>query len=1008
MSGEKMIGITVALLLAAAASVAADIDFDRDIQPILSDNCYHCHGPDGKTRKAKLRLDTFEGATAVHDDWQAVVPGEPAKSEAFVRITTDDPDELMPPPDSNRELTDRQIDLLKQWIASGADYSQHWAFVPPASPEPPAVGEWGRNPIDGFIHAKLLEKRLLPEVEAPRRDLIRRLSLDLTGLPPTPQQVQAFLADDSADAYEKLVERLLASPHYGERMAWPWLDVARYADTNGYQGDRERTMWPWRDWVVDAFNRNMPYDQFTVWQLAGDMLPNASEEQKLATGFLRNHMINGEGGRIAEENRVEYIFDQVETVGTTWLGLTFNCCRCHDHKYDPLSQKDYYSMFAFFNRTRVNGGGGDPGTAPAITVQPAASKEKAAAITQQLAALEKQRTARTEALASQYDAWLTKQAAANAGEPAWTPLVPHSATSKNGQAMAIGDDGRVLTSGKNPANDTYIVNTKLSGPLAAVRLDALRHPSMTKGGIARSDSGNFVLTEIEFSIVNEDVAVILEIASATASYEQGPLKAVTAYDGNKDTGWAVWGGKPIDRDHHAVFTFVAPAEIGEGDELQVVLSHDSKHKHHNLGHFSLTAADKPPTKTPTPLSAALNTPADKRDAKQKQQLKDAFHKSDPAYQTILAEKSRLEKEKQNLSKGGAKVMVMADSTKRDTFVLNRGLYNQRGDVVTAAVPAALPPLPKGSSVDRLALARWLVAPENPLPARVTVNRLWGQVFGVGLVKTAENFGVQGERPEHEALLDWLALEFTRSGWDVKHMMRLMVTSAAYRQQSSVSPGKLGVDPENRLVSRGARHRMPSWMIRDQALAASGLLVPTLGGVGVNPYQPQGVWAEMSFGKKRYKQDSGDKLYRRSLYAFWRRIVGPTMFFDAGKRQVCEVKEVRTNTPLQAFAVLNDTTYVEAARAMGIRVLQSGKDDTSRIVHAFELVLARPPSAGELTVLLGAADRLRREYAADAKLANEYLTVGQYRVPQGTDAIEAAVYGNLCLTILNLDEALSKE
>jgi hypothetical protein len=758
-----------------AAPCAPALDFDREIRPILSDKCFHCHGPDAEKRKAKLRLDTYDGATAKRKNGAAIVSGDPDASAAMQRILNDDPDEQMPPPDSNRSLSKAEIANLALWIREGAAWSEHWAFTAPqATAAPLATKHWGRNPIDQLILKKAAESGLKVQREASPQTLLRRVTSDLTGLAPTLEDQAAFLAQNATDRYEKTVDRLLNSPHYGERMAWPWLNLARYSDSNGYQHDANRTMYPWRDWVVDSFNQNMPFDQFTIWQLAGDLLPNPTFEQTLATAFLRNAMINGEGGRIAEENRVEYIFDHLETVGTAWLGLTFNCARCHDHKYDPISQKDYYRFFAFFNQTPVSGAHkGGRGDAPPI-------------------------------LKLQDD---------------------------TAEQTRLGGELKTLTAQRNAAEDK----------------DA---------------------------------------------YKDRIAKVQKALDACRDK------------------------------------------------------------------------------------------------QTIL--------------------MVMADGTPRKSFVLAKGSYQSPGDEVSADVPSALPRLPEDAEPDRLALAKWLVSGDNPLTARVVMNRLWAQFFGLGIVKTTENFGVQGERPVNQDLLDWLAVEFVRSDWDMKHMVRLIVTSDTYRQTSVISPYMLEKDPDNRLLARGARYRMPSWMIRDQALSVSGLLDPTAGGPGVNTYQPPGVWEEMSFGKIKYTQSTGPNLYRRSLYVFWRRIVGPTMFFDSADRQVCEVKQKRTNTPIHALSTLNDPAYVEAGRALAATLLSEDLSAEQRINMLYRKALGRAPADIETTIIMTSLDRLKKQYAANPALATAYLNVGAFRIHEDLDTIEAAAYANICLLVLNLDEALTRE
>jgi hypothetical protein len=818
------------------AKLPAKVDFNRDVQPILSDKCYFCHGPDPKQRKAKLRLDTQEGAYKVHDDEAAVVPGKPDKSLLIARITSKDPDELMPPAESHRTLTPRDIQVLTKWIEQGAPYAKHWSFIPPVRPEIPAVKDekWARNPIDRLVLVKIEAEGLTPSPAAPKATLIRRVSLDLTGLPPTPPDVDAFVADKSPDAYEKVVDRLLASPAFGERMAWDWLDAARYADSNGYQGDGERTMWPWRDWVIKAFNENMPYDRFTVWQVAGDLLPAAADakialEQKLATGFNRNHPINGEGGRIAEENRVEYIFDQVETTATTWLGLTFNCTRCHDHKFDALTKRDYYGMFAFFNQTPVTGAGGDPQSAPRIDL--------------------------------------------------------------------LTDDQRA-------------------------------------------------------KIAEFDVKLA----------EQG--NEVTAMEA-------------------ALFPPMNGKSTTENERFK---------------------------KLPTSVQQTLKISPAARSKTKLQEIEKEFEKSEPAYFKQLKTLRETREKRDAVNASAPRVMVMEDMPKlRKTTMYDVGLYDKPGEEVTAAVPAAIGKLADDAPKNRLSLAKWLVAPQNPLMARVTVNRFWQNYFGIGLVKTPEDFGVQGERPKNPELLDWLAVDFRESGWDVKRLCRQIVTSNTYRQSSKITPALLEHDPENRLLARGPRFRMPAWMLRDQALAVSGLYVSKVGGAPVNPYQPSGIWEETSFGNKKYVQDHGESLYRRSLYTFWRRIAAPTMFFDSSTRQVCTVKQGRTNSPLHALTTMNDVQFVEAARALAERVLTSaGPSPEERIDAACRFVLARKATAEEYKVLAAGIERLTKEFSADPAAAKKFLAVGESKRNEKLDPIEHAAYTAFCSAILNLDEALTKE
>ncbi|MEN9634359.1 MAG: hypothetical protein RL077_2763 [Verrucomicrobiota bacterium] len=846
----------ITLTSVMVASAAEPIDFSRQIMPILADACFRCHGPDAGARKAKLRLDQREGLFRTHDDVTVVVPGQPAVSELILRITSKEADEVMPPPDSSRQLKPAEIELLRRWVASGAAWGTHWAFQPPSQPTPPKVAKGAlarrvRNPIDPFIFARLEQAKLTPAPEATRAALIRRVTFDLTGLPPSPAEVTAFLDDRGSDAYERVVDRLLASPRYGERWAWDWLDLARYADTNGFQGDPERTMWPWRDWVVNALNANMPFDQFTIEQLAGDLLPAATRDQKLATGFHRNNMFNGEGGRIAEETRVENVFDRVETTATVWLGATFTCARCHDHKYDPITQRDYFALYDIFNQM-----------------------------------------------------------------------------SETGSASGGGRSGQIL-----PALD--------------------------------------MSTDEERARVKTTADKLEEIA-----------KGVEAFELNKFP-------RPEGKT-----TFDSPVAQKLPGNLPVTLAKTAANRR---GVDSLLEAI-PHFKTTDP---------------------------DPEYAALLQKLLNAVRARDAAANGVTKVMIMDELPKRrDTFILNKGNYESKTDVkVVGAIPSrfartrAAPSAPGGDRApvdpapppfNRLDLARWLVSPENPLAARVAMNRAWQAFFGTGLVKTAEDFGMQSEPPSHPELLDWLATEFVTRGWDVKALHRLMVTSATYRQSSRVSASLQERDPENRLLARGPRYRLPSWMLRDQALAAAGLLVAQAGGQSVKPYQPAGIWEEATFGKKTYKQDHDSSLYRRSLYVFWRRIVGPPTFFDAGARQVCTVKVARTNTPLHALVTLNDTAFVEAARVLAQVTTAAAVSEADRLNYAFRVLTSRLPTKPERTILLGRLVKLRAQFAADPAAARQLAAVGEAARPESLDPVEHAAWTALCSLLFNLDETLSKE
>jgi len=952
-----------------------------------------------------------------------VVRGKAEQSEMVRRIFSKDPDEVMPPPDSNRELSAAQRDLLRQWVESGAKWGKHWSFVPPARPELPPVKDeaWVRNPIDAFILARLEKEGLKPSPQAGREKLIRRVTLDLTGLPPTPEEVDEFLADPSSDAYEKLVDRLLASPRYGERMVVDWLDAARYADTNGYQGDPTRTMWPWRDWAVDALNANMPFDRFAIEQLAGDLLPGATPSQRLASGFNRNHTYNGEGGRIPDETRTENVFDRVETTGTVFLGLTIGCTRCHDHKFDPVTQKEYYQLFAYFNQSSETGelkyAGGGGNAAPIMTWTTPEQGQRLAALKAEVAAAESKLNATLTQVDAEQAEWEKQVAAAAAGSDAWTVAPPVSITAKSGASFSKQEDGSVLAGGTLAATDQYdIILRTTDTNVSGLRLEVLGHPSLPEGGPGRAKNGNFTVTGIEGEAVSvadpkQTRPMKFNVAASYADYSQPNQDVKGAVDADPASGWAVHAAPK--KELAAQFAFAEPLGFPGGTELRLRFKQDynagTPPGQHLLGRFRLSLKAGPVL--PPPVASALAVEAGKRTDAQKQQVRDFFRQSQsPTFRSASAAVEAARKGVGDFEKDLPKVMVMDDAKPRPTFILKRGGYDKPGDKVEPGVPAVLGlPLPSDTSNNRLALAKWLVDPKNPLTARVTVNRYWQTFFGTGIVKTVEDFGVQGEKPSHPELLDWLATQFVSSGWNVKAMHRLIVTSATYRQSSKVTPELFEKDPANRLLARGARFRLSSFALRDQALAAGGLLVEKRGGPPVKPYQPKGVWEEMSLDQIKYEPDHGEALYRRSIYTFWRRTVAPTTMFDVPQRTVCSVRQVRTNTPLHALALLNDTTYVEAARNLAERLLLDGSmTDEQRIERAFRLMTARRPREPERKILAGAVARLRGQYGADKEAAAKLVAVGEKPRDPKADASELAAWTSLVGMVMNLDEAITKE
>ncbi|MBL8818837.1 MAG: PSD1 domain-containing protein [Planctomyces sp.] len=1047
------LGITHASL-SGVNGAEEPISFNRDIKPILSQNCYTCHGPDENHRKGGLRLDLREGAVSLAASGAAaIIPEQPENSELLHRVTSTDEALQMPPAETGKKLTAEQVELLRRWIKTGAEYRGHWAFEAPqrpALPEPvTSLKAQSRHPIDLFIQARLAQHGLHPAEEASRETLIRRVALDLTGLPPTISEIDAFLADPSDNAYESMVDRFLNSPHYGERMAINWLDNARYADSNGFQSDGSRDLWAWRDWVIGAYNQNMPFDQFTVEQLAGDMLPNPTREQIIATGFNRNHRLNGEGGRIEAEWFVETVIDRVETTGLTWLGLTLNCCRCHDHKYDPISQREFYQLFAFFNSVEESGvlspvGKNTENTPPLLTLKTPETDAREAELESKLAsareAVQQAETKLPEFIAS----WEASVAPQLGTESLWFEPQGIEVTSAGGATLVKQPDGSWLATGANPGNDTYVARFVVETPeISGLILDVFPDGALPAQSLGRGFNGNFVLTDIVTELRTPAGEVIpLTVSKIASDYDQPGYtaesirvhKAGTSIESQPRKGWAIDGNDPEKKKaRRMMLVFDPPSAPLTGGILTVQLIHASQFADHNVGRFRISAssADRSLLSLsgaglPVDVLAVLQTPTSSRSAEQ-QALLTKYVRSSVTNPVSTAEKlvSDTENQLREFREDLPTTMVMKEGQPRDAFILTRGEYDRPADKVERGVPSFLPPIPADSSRDRLGLARWIVGSSNPLTARVWVNREWERFFGAGLVRTTENFGSQSEFPSHPELLDWLACEFMQPTvatgpdgqpahqWDMKALQKLILMSSSYRQTSQLSDESRERDPENRLISRGPRFRLTGELIRDQALSVSGLLVPRIGGPSVRPYMPEGVWDETSkYGNLRnYMHDKGDGLYRRTLYTIWKRTAAPPtmLLFDAPNREVCTIRRSRTNTPLQALALLNEVTFVEAARALGARILNEGGPDVrSKIIWAFRTVTGRPPVLEELTVLMAGYEQDLKGFQTNPESAVQLLQVGETAVPEDIDLAELAAWTVSGNVLLNLDEFVTRE
>ncbi len=1086
---------TLLLLPERGLTQARRIDFGRDIRPILSDKCFACHGPDAAGSGSRLRLDSAEGAKAdLGRGRRAIVPGAPEQSEMVRRITSEDEARRMPPVTAPHQLTGNEKSLLIEWIRQGAPWQEHWAFVAPRRPALPEIRDraWVRNEIDHFILARLESEGIRPSPEADRATLLRRVTLDLTGLPPTAAELDDFMKDQAPDAYEKVVDRLLANPGYGERMAWRWLDAARYADTNGYQIDGDRSAWRWRDWVIASFNRNQPFDQFIIEQLAGDLLPNPTLDQRIATAFNRNHRINAEGGIVPAEYAVEYVVDRVDTTSTVFMGLTVGCARCHNHKYDPLSQKEYYQLFAYFNSIPEDGRAFDWGnSAPWISAPTVEQQQQLAQLDQQINRMTAELSRHETEIASSQRKWEARLAGGkrvdwaistgllldlplerkvkptlNRSAQDWHNPQPPKLDEKTKKPLppTEADQAQFLDGVPEYVATPFGEGVRFDGRLYynAGRVADFRYKSTSRDFRERfavaawikpeAENGGAIFTKMADTAEEQDNG-LPRIPGVGLFHANGRLHFQMVREWNYD-GYRSETVDPLPAGqwHHVLLQFDGfrqyddrvrlfvngveqrlkvtqpnlylywglpnqPLRIGGGggkerrfrgvmDELRFFTR--------NLGPEEIAIMA-----TGDSLTEIARRPEAERTPGQRHKLRAAFleREVDGSRRRLRQQLDNLARERQELVDRFPTLMVMEELPQpRPAHLLQRGAYDAPGPVVERGVPAVLPPLPATLPRNRLGLARWLTSTDHPLTARVAVNRFWQMIFGQGIVRTVEDFGSQGGLPSHPELLDWLAVEFqtgaTGQGWDVKALLRKMVTSATYRQAGRLTPEGLQRDPENRLLARGPRLRLSAEMIRDQALATAGLLVDKVGGPSVKPYQPDGLYKDMAFsGLTGYERDRGEGLWRRSLYTFWKRtVLSPTMqVFDASAREFCTVRETRTNTPLQSLNLMNDVTYIEAARLIAQRMLgEKINGDPARLAWGFRLVTRREADERERQVLVRYLDAQRRHFAARPEEAEKLLAAGERRADQKIEARELAAWSMVASLLLNLDETITKQ
>ena len=1029
----------------SALAESSAVDFARDIRPILSDKCFFCHGPDEEHREAGLRLDLKEDAFADNDGIRAFVSGDLDASESWYRIITDDDNDVMPPSKVKKPLTDQEKDLIKRWIESGAEWTDHWSFVNPEKPELPEADS-KKHPIDQFIAERLKQEKIKPSPEADRRTLIRRITFDLTGLPPTPEDVRAFIEDKSPNAYEKVVDRLLASPHFGERMALMWLDAARYGDTSVMHADGPRDMWPWRDWVVNAYNNNQPYDQFSIEQLAGDLLPDPTNDQLVASGFNRNHPSSDEGGAIAEELRVSYVADRVKTTSNVWLGLSMECVQCHDHKYDPVSQKEYYQFYAYFNNTT------DPGmqtrrgnqmpfveilTTPEQEKIDAAGKKRDNAIAK-VRKIEASEAKKSEAPGEKEPAGALQKRLQNlvhyfpfddvrsrvlvdaaGGKHLLGPKASKSISDgKFNQGTQVGErfyESGDITEFNEKSQLTFaswvrIADTNASGA-AFARMDVQQGHRGYDLWIQQGKPGIHLVNKWPGNAIK----VISEVALTPGQWQH---VAVTYNGSRKAAGVKIYiDGKAVPATVEAdkltgTIKPTVPFRVGGRSRGAAAKAHLDEVQIYNR---VLTQAEIAWTQMDL-IKEANETLAAKRHAKQKRILRNHFLSRVEPWSVAKTNELHARLEINNLLSGKTTSMVMKDNAPdemRVTYVLDRGAYDapREDEAISPGTPAALPPLPDDAPPNRLGLARWIFSDDNPLTPRVAANQLWQLMFGNGIVRTPADFGAQGAYPTHLELLDWLAVDFRESGWDIKRMIKQLAMSETYRQSSNFRTEDVERDPDNFHLARSSRHRLQAEMIRDNALALSGLLVDELGGPGVKPYQPPGLWKEVGLsGKPIFVQDKGDKLYRRSLYTYWKRSAPhPAMvIFDAPNRETCVIQRPSTNTPLQALAAMNDVQMIEASRHLAERILkEGGSTDHARAAWAFELATARSPETSEIDALIEVYQHSLTTYDSAPEKSQLLVSAGESGRDETLKPSEHAAWTVVASLILNLDEVLTR-